>query len=676
MFGAGKGGGDASGLHLAAESSKETISEAQRLYDEICQMLVAAGYFRARIPNLPPFDKMLGGLAWSITASNVDVEVDLNFDEEMTLGQKIKLAENVIAALRKMRCPSNLQPHQIRGLDFQVCQLRLMHGCLLLESHCDRESRATAPCRVNTNHRQALFPAFQWLIKHVLATREEMAAKTRRFAEMKFESAGHALEGENEQKAGREAATPLMLRIKDKYKPRRQFRRRAGGRTPLSEALQVQCVLLEYGMTMPKGRAVAEEDGGADEVGAAEDAMRDLDAFDRDLDFLSGKRIGALVGLQADAISSLSAEYAEHEKLYGDGRDPAALQRRGKEQTHRRQMASLGRQLEIATSKCDARRAAYEALAAETKATQEALEDQKGNTDKVRSEIEKLREAETPDTARDLALLQHLISVREKFAEHEEALRAHCASQRAELQARLGALEEGEGGLPAEELERIRKVEALYATETTKLKRARESLAAKTQQLHLVRRKIDDTSTRAELVQYERRFLQVYDQVAGNLEETRRYYTKYNTLSDTHKYLTKEISIHSSVVAQYPKVVGSESGKAALLEQMTSIASGVQDNLTRASKRHADESARRAEAEEALKRVAQRQRAYFKAVRDFQEECTRNEELLAKAPKAPPPPQATPPAQATLPPPLPPPLVELAVPPAAPPPPAELPSFG
>ena len=49
---------------------------------------------------------MLGGLAWCITASNVDVEADLLFDEEMTLGQKIKLGENVVAALRKMRCPA------------------------------------------------------------------------------------------------------------------------------------------------------------------------------------------------------------------------------------------------------------------------------------------------------------------------------------------------------------------------------------------------------------------------------------------------------------------------------------------------------------------------------------------------------------------------------------------
>jgi hypothetical protein len=49
-------------------------------------MLLAAGYFRARIPKLHPFDKMLGGLAWCIISSNVEVDVDLHFDEDMTLG--------------------------------------------------------------------------------------------------------------------------------------------------------------------------------------------------------------------------------------------------------------------------------------------------------------------------------------------------------------------------------------------------------------------------------------------------------------------------------------------------------------------------------------------------------------------------------------------------------------
>ena len=60
MFSAVAQGDKVAGLHLAVESSEETISEAQRLSEEICQMLLAAGYFRARIPTLPAFDKMLG----------------------------------------------------------------------------------------------------------------------------------------------------------------------------------------------------------------------------------------------------------------------------------------------------------------------------------------------------------------------------------------------------------------------------------------------------------------------------------------------------------------------------------------------------------------------------------------------------------------------------------------
>lgn len=58
-------------------------------------MLVAAGYFRARIPTLPPFDKMLGGLVWCIMASNVDVDVDLHFDEEATLGESLLLCRSM-----------------------------------------------------------------------------------------------------------------------------------------------------------------------------------------------------------------------------------------------------------------------------------------------------------------------------------------------------------------------------------------------------------------------------------------------------------------------------------------------------------------------------------------------------------------------------------------------------
>lgn len=69
-------------------------------------MLLVAGYFRARVPTISPFDKILGGLAWLITQSNEEIMIE--FSDEMTMGKKIALSERVINALRNMQCPHNI----------------------------------------------------------------------------------------------------------------------------------------------------------------------------------------------------------------------------------------------------------------------------------------------------------------------------------------------------------------------------------------------------------------------------------------------------------------------------------------------------------------------------------------------------------------------------------------
>ncbi|XP_012500107.1 PREDICTED: coiled-coil domain-containing protein 93-like [Propithecus coquereli] len=64
---------------------------------EILELLVAAGYFRARIKGLSPFDKVVGGMTWCITTCNFDVDVDLLFQENSTIGQKIALSEKIVS---------------------------------------------------------------------------------------------------------------------------------------------------------------------------------------------------------------------------------------------------------------------------------------------------------------------------------------------------------------------------------------------------------------------------------------------------------------------------------------------------------------------------------------------------------------------------------------------------
>jgi len=58
-------------------------------YGEIIELLLAAGYFRARISTLSPFDRVIGGLAWCLTNSAVDVDIDVVFIENATIGQKM-----------------------------------------------------------------------------------------------------------------------------------------------------------------------------------------------------------------------------------------------------------------------------------------------------------------------------------------------------------------------------------------------------------------------------------------------------------------------------------------------------------------------------------------------------------------------------------------------------------
>uniref|UniRef100_A0A8C6RJ82 CCDC93 N-terminal domain-containing protein n=1 Tax=Nannospalax galili TaxID=1026970 RepID=A0A8C6RJ82_NANGA len=119
---------------------------------EILELLVAAGYFRARIKGLSPFDKVVGGMTWCITTCNFDVDVDLLFQENSTIGQKIALSEKIVSVLPRMKCPHQLEPHQIQGMDF-------IH----------------------------IFPVVQWLVKRAIETKEEMGDYIRSYSISQFQ---------------------------------------------------------------------------------------------------------------------------------------------------------------------------------------------------------------------------------------------------------------------------------------------------------------------------------------------------------------------------------------------------------------------------------------------------------------------------------------------------------
>lgn len=67
--------------------------------------------------------------------------------------------------------------------------------------------------------------------------------------------------------------------------------------------------------------------------------------------------------------------------------------------------------------------------------------------------------------------------------------------------------------------------------------------ARKNREIALLQRKIDEVPSRAELSQYQRRFVELYNQVSSTHRETKQFYTLYNTLDDAKRYISKEVSI-------------------------------------------------------------------------------------------------------------------------------------
>lgn len=114
------------------QTSKEEKVFRREKFEEIVALLLSAGYHRASFPSLSEFDKVVGGLCWCITSIGIDVDVDILFQENSTIGQRIALSEAIVTVLRIIGCPSPLQAHQIQGITFSINSSSLVFSIVVI----------------------------------------------------------------------------------------------------------------------------------------------------------------------------------------------------------------------------------------------------------------------------------------------------------------------------------------------------------------------------------------------------------------------------------------------------------------------------------------------------------------------------------------------------------------
>ncbi|XP_012214451.2 coiled-coil domain-containing protein 93 [Linepithema humile] len=581
-------------LSKSSEATEVDVREDEEQatkFQEIIDLLVAAGYFRARIKGLSNFDKVVGGMTWCIESCNFDVDVDLLFQENLTIGQKISLTEKIVVMLPKMNCPYRIEPHQIQGLD-----------CI------------------------HIFPVIQWLVKRSMEMRQEMAGFVRSFALNQFHKKHSFSEDSEIGATANENIIRNLRSVKKAYEPRRLFKQKEG--YVKDESSRFISTVLEYeapfdavtnksstaSIDSKANNSKCESNNEKNEKNITEQITAALAVIEENSARLSVSTVGNIVGIQAQEIAKVAEKYATMST--SETEDSGATD-------SSRALITLQKQKAILQSR--ARKLAKERDSLSDKLTElvDKTKEHRTKKEAIERSFKKIQEIGINDNDSVFKRLEELLSVHEGLKEQEHNFREQCKS---DLNLFRDMLQEIENGAPAEEEDRIKE----YQEQKEAVARVRLQLAKKNRAIASLTRQLDDVPGRSELTQYQRRFMELYNQVSAKHKETKQYYTLYNTLDDTKLYLSKELSLLNSIQDNYNEAMASASCKEQFLKQFETIVAGVKRNKAMVEKRCTDEKTRRDALSRQLVTLIEQQRKYVAAVRQLTIECRKNEALLAQ----------------------------------------------
>lgn len=188
-----------------------------------------------------------------------------------------------------------------------------------------------------------------------------------------------------------------------------------------------------------------------------------------------------------------------------------------------------------------------ELLLAEVKQDGDEYETVKKESEVITAEMQRL-EIQEQETEVDIKTeIKDLILQNEKLKEEEIAFKENCTRIIEELHKKI---EEAET-LAATPDDNSTEYDEILDKEVETLRLSRLQLAKKNRAVISLQRQLDNIPDNTELAQYQKRFLELYNNISLKHKETKQFYALYNSLNDTHLYLEKELTLLNSIYDNY-----------------------------------------------------------------------------------------------------------------------------
>uniref|UniRef100_A0A1A9X4Z1 Coiled-coil domain-containing protein 93 n=1 Tax=Glossina brevipalpis TaxID=37001 RepID=A0A1A9X4Z1_9MUSC len=561
---------DAEGREVQVERREDADAKVKE--QETFDILIKAGYYRACIKGLSAFDKVVGGMTWCIECCDYDIDVDLLFHENLTIGQKITLVEKIVAVLPQMKCPYRIEPHQIQGLEFL-----------------------------------SIHPVIQWLVKKSVENRAERNLRLKKFAVGQFHNyCQYKSDKKNLEKIRN--ASKHIKRIQQIYNPIRQYQCKDFSNE--DEKMRVQKTLLEYGDLTNHTIENNLENDDENNVSSSQELncaklLENLILIDEDAQNQSSQK------LDTNLRTALKKHYREFQN---------EMEIDAKDLTEQNQLVALETQKLALQRKVERNQIemqdALQLLQEQEKLTEKDVAQQK----QLEAQIEEYKGLEAEVKPELVSEVQILLTQHDDLKKEESDFKENCRKDLAELQQQIEELEAFTSQSPEER-------EAAIFAEKERIRILKLQVAKRNRGIVAIQRQLDNIPDRTELAQYQRRFHELYNEMSAKHLETKQYYTFYNTLNDKKRYMEKELSLLNSICEAYNEGMMSSHGREEFIKQFETIVNGVKQTESKVRAKYNEEKRRCDMLNEELQGLLELQRQYATAVKQLTRECQRCEQL-------------------------------------------------
>lgn len=502
--------------------------ELEEKYQKIVELLIAAGYFRARLQNLEPFDKILGGIAWTLTGCFYDIDID--FKDEMNLTEKIRVSEKITAGLKSINCPFILNPVQLQGLDLNP-----------------------------------IYQTLQWLVKKLIDTRDERNDLNKKFS-MNYLTSKMPNEnivlGKNDE----------LIQVKYKYfKTNRMFRPKTALQFDYNDELRIFFSMIEYGLNkdiafqrqllelLRKKNMISKDkgdssdsnkhnrtamgnrgiDGNSDQLSSEE--MKKLDEIiNTNIEEIKGKdkqkvNTSIIESIFSDNMETIVNEIENFENTKGDeniDRIKLFVKEKERLESNKQNLMNQLSEYELELKQLDnisnKENEEIQKIRSEIFKLNQTLKENESNKEKI---AEKVKEEKLSEEK--LKFLSEKNKEKEELKSAISKFKKDCLEEKKSYDAQLESYNKKiERMNDQENLSVFDEIDRNYNEELQKTQEKKKDLFEQNKIINLLTRKIQVCPSKLEVIQYQKRFQELYEQINLANEKSQRIVGEFNSKSN------------------------------------------------------------------------------------------------------------------------------------------------